>query len=102
MLRVECKQCGASAYTDNGADPDAALACPCCVLPHDHAAAANACPGAGAQHAGVPCPEVESGAGCTILTPLGEACPGGHCGLGVPGCTVCRPVNITLYGIPVS
>jgi hypothetical protein len=27
-----------------------------------------------------------------MVTPAGEDCPGGHCGTGVEGCTVCRPV----------
>ncbi len=96
MLRVQCNQCGKSAYTDNVLDPDSALACDCCPQQHDHAAAANACIGAGVSHAGTPCPD-SSPAACTVVTPEGEDCPGGHCGLGVDGCAVCRPVTITVY-----
>lgn len=36
-LVVTCDRCHASAETYNGLDPDSALACGCCLLPHDHA-----------------------------------------------------------------
>jgi hypothetical protein len=36
-LRVTCNSCGASAETWNGTDPDSALECGCCPLPHSHA-----------------------------------------------------------------
>jgi hypothetical protein len=36
-LRVTCNSCGASAETWNGADPDSAVECGCCPLPHNHA-----------------------------------------------------------------
>src|SRR5580692_2646052 len=36
-LLVTCDTCGASAETYDGADPDSALRCGCCPLPHNHA-----------------------------------------------------------------
>ena len=72
---------------------------------------ANACPGiAAGGHPGVPCPDadadrclVHSGGHSAALDLAPEArvrragkCPGGHCGFGVDGCTICRPVTITL------
>ena len=36
-LTVTCDTCGASAQTFNGADPDSALECACCPVPHSHA-----------------------------------------------------------------
>lgn len=36
-LVVTCDTCGKSAETFNGADPDSALACPCCPVEHNHA-----------------------------------------------------------------
>jgi hypothetical protein len=98
LLRVECNQCHASAYTENGEAPDAALTCKCCPEPHDHAQAANECPGAGIMHEGIACPH-PAPAACLVLTPEGEDCPGGHCGLGIPECTVCRPVTITVLAL---
>lgn len=87
---VKCNQCDANAtLTGPMKDPDGAVVCGCCPEDHDHAAAANACPGG---HDGQPCP-LPAGA-CSA----GEACQGGHCGLGVAGCTVCRPVTITALG----
>jgi hypothetical protein len=97
------------------ANPDAAIACPpdspdCCHDNHDHAAAANACPGG---HDDEPCPEPETckvwkGAIADAHHPLFKAgshplfsgntvpeCPGGHCHKDVAGCTVCRPLIIT-------
>jgi len=96
------------------ANPDAAVACPpdsdCCHENHDHAAAANACPG---NHADAECPEpkncrVWKGATADAKHPLFVAgshplfkgsdpgdCPGGHCHKDVQGCTVCRPLIIT-------
>lgn len=103
MLHIQCLTCGTAAFADCScpdgwepmihghitpevaamaaqagmtvepcafANPDAMVTCPaggpCCQQDHDHAAAAN-------------------------------ACPGGHdCGLGVDGCTVCRPLTITV------
>lgn len=96
MLRVQCNQCGTTAWTDNGDDPDSALSCGCCTQDHHHGQAANACPGAGLNHSGAPCPHGDPQA-CTMVTPAGEDCPGSHCGLGVPDCTVCRPVTITVF-----
>jgi hypothetical protein len=95
---------------------DASLVCPpdsgCCSENHDHAAAANACPGG---HDDAPCPEptgkcrVWRGAIADAFHPAFEpgshplfsgaevpSCPGGHCHKDVPGCTVCRPLVITM------
>ena len=74
MYRVTCNQCGASAVTPDGNSD--ALACPCCPEEHSHEANANACPGAGLNHAG------------------GEAC-----GLFTEGCQVCRPCTIELMAM---
>lgn len=87
--------------------------------PHHHGRAAESCPGnGGIGHPGEPCPHrnpkvcimvsrpVPAGdegltaavTGNGVATaggpvrPAGEDCPGGHCGVGVSGCTVCRPV----------
>lgn len=68
---IECNQCGARAMTQEGKTVHETLVCKCCTEDHDHAEAANACPGAyGVGHNGTPC------------------------GVGVEGCTVCRPVTI--------
>lgn len=93
MYRVTCKQCSASTLITDG-DPDVQLSCRCCPQDHHHGYAANACPGINANHEGVPCTHPDGGQACNVLTELGDDCPGGHCGLGVDGCTVCRPVNI--------
>lgn len=106
------------------ADIGANLDCGCCDgsahpgLSHD--AAAIACPGGHVQDSGedAPCPVpddcgVWKGATAEARHPhyrgahplLGDAhqpgdpvpaCPGGHCHKDVPGCTVCRPITITL------
>ena len=65
-LRVSCLSCGAEAWTFDYQHPGRAVECGCCPEPHDHDAHAASCP---REH-------------------------GGDCGLGVPGCTVCRPVVI--------
>lgn len=98
------------------ANPDAALICApgsgCCPESHDHAAAANACPG---NHADTACPEeagkcgVWRGAVADAHHPLFEPgshplfsgstvpdCPGGHCHKDIPDCGVCRPLVITV------
>ena len=82
----------------------------CCQESHSHTEAANACPGIIAGHPGAPCPDADKARCLTYsggysaapdLAPearvrrLGK-CPGGHCGFGVEGCTICRPVTITL------
>ena len=93
---------------------DAQLSCSCCPVDHDHGAAANACPG---DHAGAACPDaadcrIWKGAIADAFSPgyTGDHplmaghdpgdpvpdCPGGHCHKDVPGCTVCRPMVITL------
>jgi hypothetical protein len=98
------------------ANPDAAVVCPdpqrtgCCPLDHDHAAAANACPGG---HGACPEPEVCAMWGAVKAhhvallqvgvpgTPepgsaeLPQDCPGGHCHKDLPDCTGCRPLTIT-------
>jgi hypothetical protein len=97
-------------------DIDANLICPpgseCCSLSHDHAAAANSCPG---THGDAPCPEPPGecatwkGAIADAFHPeftpgshplfSGKdipACPGGHCHKDVKDCTVCRPLVITV------
>ena len=100
------------------ANIDAALICPpgsdCCPIDHDHGAAANACPG---QHDDAPCPEPAgecatwNGAIADAFHPQFDgnhplfrlekdepppSCPGGHCHKDVTGCTVCRPLVITV------
>jgi hypothetical protein len=104
MFHIECNSCHTSAYTEDVADPDAALVCPpgaaCCQQDHHHGQAATACPGG---HGACPTPD-----SCPVwlgMQPHLEnsarrdtsagPCPGGHCGLGVAGCTVCRPITIT-------
>ena len=89
-------------------DLDAAVACPpesadCCQEDHDHAAAANACPGGHDDS----CPEPAGACGtwknATANTrhpsydgdPPGD-CPGGHCHKDIKDCTVCRPLIITM------
>jgi len=105
MLHIECPGCHTSAYSENNADPDAALVCPpgsgCCQEDHHHGQAASACPGGhGACPSPDSCPVWE---GMQPHLPDGRQrdlsagpCPGGHCGAGVPGCTVCRPLRITV------
>ena len=36
-ITVTCNNCGASAQTFNGSDPDGGLECPCCPEDHSHA-----------------------------------------------------------------
>jgi hypothetical protein len=46
MLQVTCQSCGTQAFTEDNADPDAALVCVegsgCCPEDHHHGQAANA------------------------------------------------------------
>lgn len=98
VLRVLCPGCRSEALTSNCADPDGAFDadpgtdCRCC--PGDshpgqsHGEAAQACP---QGHEDAAC---GTGPDCLVHTPAGEDCPGGHCGPGVDGCTVCRPLII--------
>jgi hypothetical protein len=114
MYRVRCKGCGASGITDNGHQLQAAVSCRCCTQDHDHQQAADSCPGVRAaaeaggdlsqQHAGADCGHPSGdGTSCTVLTPQGSDCPGGHCGPGVDGCTVCRPLDVDYLGsLPMS
>jgi hypothetical protein len=76
---VECATCGRNTVlTDSAVNAHLALVCKCCPDDHDHGAAANACPGAGGiGHNGTPC------------------------GVGVPGCTVCRPLIYKGFGAVV-
>lgn len=102
--RVICKQCGANSIVETADNPQTAVGCNCCTQPHDHDAAANACPGAGQQdhtqqHPGVPCAHPMGGAACNAVTEQGVDCPGGHCFPGVAGCTVCRPLTLEFVGI---
>jgi hypothetical protein len=98
------------------------LACPpasgCCQEDHDHEAAANACPGGHgdcpdpgscALHASVRAhyratldahrAHVEAGGqdrhAIEDLAEPPPSCPGGHCHVALPDCTVCHPVIIT-------
>jgi hypothetical protein len=98
-------------------DIGAALTClpgaGCCPVPHSHDAAAMACPGLAGAHAGEPCPHPDpvlcpahvsstsphAGTPAHLIVPGVKTpleCPGGHCGVGVKDCTVCRPVTITM------
>jgi hypothetical protein len=105
-FQVTCKTCGAFVLVPGDTDFHRALVCDCCLLggrDHDHKASAQQCTGAsdtpGPQgHEGVSCPYPLSGRYCEAVTPSGEECPGGHCGPGIEGCTVCRPIAIT--GLP--
>jgi hypothetical protein len=92
------------------ANIDASVICPsdsdCCQESHDHAAHAASC---ATDHAaeGHDCATPGS---CPVwrnakadehreLRKTGQDvpdCPGGHCGLGVTDCAVCRPLIITL------
>jgi hypothetical protein len=95
MFHLHCPRCGAWTVVPDLSDPDAALKCNCCTLDHHHGQAANACPGAGINHPGIPCHHPDNGVGCVVRTPAGQPCPGAHCGPGIAGCTVCRPITIT-------
>jgi hypothetical protein len=122
MFTLSCDGgCGTIAYADcscpEGYDPhtaghlpncqmvnlDALVVCPpasdCCKEDHDHAAVANACE---AAHT-TPCVDplacklwanVLSHQDPDVPNDLPASCPGGHCGVGVPGCTVCRPITV--------
>jgi hypothetical protein len=61
----------------------------CCAEPHSHAEACDSCPGG---HG--PCPQSDT-ARCPVQGDNDGPCPGGHCGTGVPGCTVCRVLIVT-------
>ena len=66
----------------------------CCKLKHSHDAAANSCR---ETHEGHPCAHPDP-ARCPVWrnTEGDGPCPGGHHGLGVQDCSVCRPVTITV------
>ena len=97
MLRVQCNQCGQSAYTDNTVTPDDALVCPCCPEGHQHGLSANTCHG---EHPEAECTHPDPLA-CNVVSEQGSPCPGEHCGLGVSDCMVCRPVTITVLATPL-
>jgi hypothetical protein len=125
MFTLTCDGvCGTTAYADcqcpDGYDPRTAghlpgcqmvnlgalVVCPadsdCCQEDHDHDAAGNACT---ADHPAGSCP---APAACKLwanvrshhedpdAAGLPVSCPGGHCGKGVPDCTVCRPITVTV------
>jgi hypothetical protein len=97
-MQVQCKQCLAMNDIPEGTDPHTLTWCRCCTQGHHHGEAAASCPGNdGVGHPGEPCPQPNPAA-CTVMAPPdGEldadwTCPGGHCGVGVAGCTVCRPL----------
>lgn len=124
MLHVQCQGCGSSAYIDcipgceqvigahiEGcpmASPPVSVTCradsDCCKIDHDHQAAADACT---ADHSDQDCPDPPgkcpshlsmqawAHSGDVLPDHLADDCPGGHHGLGVEDCTVCRPVTIT-------
>jgi hypothetical protein len=143
-FHAQCLGCSSSAYVDclcpagfdpaaagfhvagvcPMANPDAEVVCPdpaktgCCPINHDHAAAANACPGghgacpepadcrlhAGikAQHVALRAALAEDGhddLAAAVPEPgsaeLPHDCPGGHCHKDLPDCTGCRPLIIT-------
>lgn len=86
------------------ANLDAQIQCSCCPEDHDHGAAANACPG---NHENDACPEPRTcriwrGGAPDVVHPQFDPatgvppCPGGHCHKDVPGCTVCRPLIVTV------
>ena len=126
MLHVQCPGCMTQVFLEctcpagfvaatgghqpgcSHSDVDRLVRCPpeadgCCQEDHDHAAAANACPGGHDD----PCPHpagacaVWKGATADTLHPLHDGdpagpCPGGHCHKDIEGCGVCRPLVITM------
>lgn len=122
MLLASCKQCNQFTFIDcpnSGPDagrapcadplcghrnPDAAFdtgqpGCNCCTdpahnYPGAHAVAANACPG-GHDPCGQDCAFAQN----EEAQGRERTCPG-HCGVGIPGCTVCRPLLLTI--VPAS
>lgn len=123
---LQCDGCGTQAFADctcpaghaanvgahhpecSHADLDSLVTCPpgsgCCAQDHDHAAAANACPGG---HEDVPCPDEAScrvwraGVPDVLHPQFSPAtgvppCPGGHCHRDIPDCGVCRSLTITV------
>lgn len=101
--QVQCKTCLAVTAVPDGVLPGSLTWCSCCTQDHDHGIAAASCPGdGGIGHPGEPCSHPSPRA-CTVVTPAGEDCPGGHCGAGVNGCTVCRPViHFVVAGSPAG
>jgi hypothetical protein len=116
-MNIMCLQCQAMKNLPPGADPHAYTWCTCCTVkgedgePHHHGRAAESCSGnGGIGHPGEPCPHPQPRACIVVSRPVPpeygdavtadtpgfraaeEECPGGHCGPGVTGCAVCRPV----------
>jgi hypothetical protein len=94
--RIQCAQCLAATDIPADADPHSVDFCGCCDGSQHpgmtHGQYAASCTGdEGAGHPGEPCSHQDPLA-CTRVSPPGEQCPGGHCGPGVAGCTVCRPL----------
>ena len=94
--QVQCEQCLAIANVPDGGDPHAMTFCGCCTQDHHHGVTALACPGNSAiGHPGAPCSGRNPRTCRVVTTPeerQGEPCLGGHCGIEVDGCTVCRPL----------
>jgi hypothetical protein len=126
LARVRCRVCNKTVLTENPTVGFVDITgCKCCPEDHDHVAVSNGCPGAGhtvdttplddgtfrvtpvegAGHAGAPCPHEDPTFGCGV-TPAGIECPGGHCGYGVEGCTVCPATHLAIdilsLGAPTS
>ena len=115
-MKIQCNQCLAMTDLPPGADPHASTWCDCCTIRddsgeiHHHGRAAESCPGNnGIGHPGEPCDHPNPAVCAMVSRPMrpgevsanpaapvrehGEPCPGGHCGAGVSGCAVCRPVT---------
>jgi hypothetical protein len=127
-MRYQCKQCLAMTDLPPGTDPHSRTWCGCCTItgedgrPHHHGRAAASCPGDnGIGHPGEPCNHPNPKVCMVVSWPIppadgesippgtagirgaGEPCPGGHCGAGVSGCAVCRPViHFPVAGDPLA
>jgi hypothetical protein len=102
---LQCIGCGEWAIIgpDKISDPDPHVVCGCCPKDHHHGQAAEC----STDHSSHPCPHPDPAACMVDGTGRGESpdepCAGGHCGLGVEDCNVCRPIVITaLAGAAVS
>lgn len=115
MPRIQCNQCLKVEVVPPGVDPHTITWCECCTIknpngtPHHHGQAAASCSGnGGVGHPEEPCPHPNPAVCAVVSRPvhpddptdhpgptrtMGDPCPGGHCGVGVNGCTVCRPVT---------
>jgi hypothetical protein len=92
MIHVQCKTCGKWAVVGPREDYHEAIdraGCVCCSEDHHHGQNANQCSGAnGVGH------QVVDGSSDAVIP----------CGVGVPGCTACRSIAITMLAgtAPVS